>query len=445
MASRRIRIIALGLVVLFLTGTAAALAGGEGKDKLQTGEQVVLREDQVVAHDLYAFAGTVQVDGTVEGDLVVGAGMVTINGLVEGDLIAGTGQVFINGEVTGDVRAGTGTLVLAGTVGEDLMAGAGRIDVTESGTVGEDLFFAAGEVRVDGTVDGNVVGTASRYTRNGTVGGTEDVIIEPEPEPPVAPGFPRPDQLPTLIGDAVRQWVSVILLGGLGLLLAPRAVRASGSALRRRPLASAGLGIGVLVGSLIGVIAVLLLAILLAILLGSVTLDGLAGFTIWGGILSILVWTFVLILAMAYLVDAVVGVAIGQMVERGWSKSRWHELALLIGGSFLVVLVTNLPFIGPVAKLVVIVLGLGAMAVAIGEWWSRGHPPTPVAFPAAAPTWPVAQPATPPAETPPPAAAAPPAAPAPPATAPAQAPAAKPRATRTRKPKPPEPPAEPSS
>jgi cytoskeletal protein CcmA (bactofilin family) len=442
MPSRRIRIIALGLVALFLTGTAVALAGGEGKDKLQTGEQVVLREDQVVAHDLYAFAGTVQVDGTVEGDLVVGAGMVTINGLVEGDLIAGTGQVFINGEVTGDVRAGTGTLVLAGTVGEDLMAGAGRIDITASGTVGEDLFFAAGEVVVDGSVEGNVVGTASRYTRNGTVGGTEDVIIDPEPEPPVDPGFPPPGEIPTLIGDAIRQWVSVILLGGLGLLLAPSAVRASGSALRRRPLASAGLGIGVLVGSLIGVIAVLLLAILLAILLGSVTLDALAGFTIWGGILAILVWTFLLILAMAYLVDAVVGVAIGQMVERGWSKSRWHELALLIGGSFLVVLVTNLPFIGPIAKLVVIVLGLGAMAVAIGEWWSRGHPPTPVAFPAAAPTWPTA-PAPPAAPMPPVPTPAPSVVP---AAAPPAAPAAKPRTTRARKPKPPsEPPAEPSS
>jgi cytoskeletal protein CcmA (bactofilin family) len=442
MPSRRIRIIALGLVALFLAGTAVAVAGGEGKDKLQTGEQVVLREDQVVAHDLYAFAGTVQVDGTVEGDLVVGAGMVTINGLVEGDLIAGTGQVFINGEVTGDVRAGTGTMVLAGTVGEDLMAGAGRIDITASGTVGEDLFFAAGEVVVDGSVEGNVVGTASRYTRNGTVGGTEDVIIDPEPEPPVDPGFPPPGEIPTLIGDAIRQWVSVILLGGLGLLLAPSAVRASGSALRRRPLASAGLGIGVLVGSLIGVIAVLLLAILLAILLGSVTLDALAGFTIWGGILAILVWTFLLILAMAYLVDAVVGVAIGQMVERGWSKSRWHELALLIGGSFLVVLVTNLPFIGPIAKLVVIVLGLGAMAVAIGEWWSRGHPPTPVAFPAAAPTWPTAPAppaaAVPPAPTPAPSAV--------PAAAPATPPAPKPRTTRARKPKPPpEPPAEPSS
>jgi cytoskeletal protein CcmA (bactofilin family) len=376
------------------------------------------------------------VDGTVEGDLVVGAGMVTINGLIEGDLIAGSGQVFINGEVTGDVRAGTGTLVLAGTVGEDLMAGAGRIDITESGTVGEDLFFSAGEVLVDGNVDGNVVGTASRYTRNGTVGGTEDVIVDPEPEPG-EPGIPPPAEIPTLIGDAIRQWVSVILLGGLGLLLAPRAVRASGSALRRRPLASAGLGIGVLVGSLIGVIAVLLLAILLAILLGSVTLDGLAGVAVWGGILSILVWTFLLVVAMAYLVDAVVGVAIGQLVQRGWSKSRWHELALLIGGSFVVVLVTSLPFIGPVAKLVVIVLGLGAMAVVVGEWWTRGHPPTPVAFPAAA-TWPTA-PAAPAAPAPPPATSAPPVA------APAEPPAPKPRATRTRKPKPPEPPAEPSS
>jgi hypothetical protein len=462
MLSRRIRFAILGLVALVLLGTGVAVAGGEADPKLRTGERVVIGADEIVGHDLYAFAGTVVVEGIVEGDLVAGAGTVTVNGTVTGDLIAGAGQVFIGGVVEGDVRAGAGEVTVAGEIGEDLLVASGRILVTAGGTIGEDLIFSGGQVQIDGSVGDDIRGTAGEYSRSGSVGGTEDVIIEAGtgPDEPDEPSTPV-EEATAIAGDAIRQWVSVILLGSLALLLAPGALRASESALRRRPLAAAGMGIGVVVGYLIGFIALILLTILAAIALGSITLDGLAGVVLWGGILTLLVATFHFVVAAVFLVDAVVGLAIGQLAGRGWATSRWHELALLIVGSFFVVLVTNLPVIGPIAKLVVIVLGFGAMAVAVGEWWTRGHPPTPVAFPAATPAGPAA-PVVPPAAPSPPApaptaapATAPPAgAPPPPADAPVEPPApaeppsaasppAKPRATRARKPK--APPAEPPS
>jgi cytoskeletal protein CcmA (bactofilin family) len=436
MPSRRVRFSIIGMSVLMLLGAGAVLAGTVEHDKLRAGERVVISENEVLGHDLYAFAGTVVVDGTIEGDLVAGAGVVTVNGTVEGDLTVGAGQVFVLGEVHGDVHAGAGDVTVDGTIGEDLLVGSGRLHVRDGGTIGEDLLFAAGAVVLDGDVAGDIAGTAGEYVRNGSVGGTEDVVIDPGAEPPPDPGDPA--DLPRLVGDGVRQWVSVVILGALGLLLVPNALRTTEGALRRRPLASAGMGIGVIVGYLIGVIALLLLAILAAIALASVTLDGMAAIVVWGGILTLLVSTFLLIVATLYLVDVVVGLAVGQLAARGWATSRWHELALLAGGSFVVVLVMNLPVIGPIAKLVVIVLGLGAMAVVIGEWWSRGHPPTPVAFPTPAP---VAAP-PPPLAAPPAAPSAPPPPEPPPAESSPAAPATpKPRTARPRKPKapPPEP------
>jgi hypothetical protein len=436
MPSRRVRFAIAGLGALLVLGTGLALAGGGGNDKLQTGERVVIAEGSTLPHDLYAFAGTVVVDGEIQGDLVAGAGVVTVNGNVEGDVVVGAGQVFVLGQVNGDVRAGSGDITVGGDIGEDLLVGSGRLHVLAGGSIGEDLFFAAGAVIVDGDVEGDIVGTAGEYVRNGSVGGSEDVVIDPEAQPPF-PGFPAPpapDDVSTLVADAVRQWVSVVLLGALGLLLVPNALRTTEGALRRRPLASAGMGIGVLVGSLIGSIALVLLTILAAIALASITLDGMGAIVVWGGILTLLVSIFLLIVATLYLVDMVVGLAVGQLVARGWAVSRWHELALLAGGSFVVVLVTNLPGIGPIAKLVVIVLGLGAMAVAVGEWWTRRHPPAAVTFPAA----PVA-PASTPAAAPPPEAPSPPppeAVAEPPAEPQADPEPPQPRTTRSRKPPP---------
>ncbi|MGH2463800.1 MAG: hypothetical protein ACRDFZ_09350 [Candidatus Limnocylindria bacterium] len=400
-----LRIAFLTVLILILAGVGVALAGGEVTDKIRTGAFITVGADETVPHDLYVFAdvifmppdgwkGDVVIDGTVEGDLVAGAGRVTINGTVNGDLLAGAGQVEVNGEVTGDARVGAGEITVAGTIGEDLLVGAGMIDIVAGGEVGGDLIFGAGDVVVAGDVAGSIKGSASTYSRTGSVGGTEDVTLdtgggptepsEPSPEPPSEPV--------RIAGDALRQFLTVVLFGALGLWLIPQALRASESTLRRRPLASVGMGIGVLVGYIIQFIAVILLMILVAIAFGSITLDALAGIAIWTGILDLLVSTFALVIAASFLVDAVVGLALAQLVARGWARTRWQELALLIGGAAVVVVLTSLPGIGGIVKLGVIVLGLGAMAVAAAEAWQRRNPPAapPSGVPAPAPAEPPA-------------------------------------------------------
>lgn len=398
MRSRPLRLATVAVLALLAAGMGVVLAGGGVEDKLRTGDAVNVEAGEVVAHDLYLFGGDVVVDGTIEGDLVIGSGSIVINGRVAGDLLAGTGQLAINGEVGGDARIGAGRVSVGGTVGEDLLAGAGELDVLSDGSIGEDLIFGAGDVQVAGDVAGSILGSASTYSRTGTVGGTEDVTLDAGDEPAAARG-PT-----TVLGDALRQFLTVVLFGAIGLWLVPNALRASEGALRRRPLASIGLGIGTLVGFIIQIIAVILLMILLAIALGSITLDALAGFVIWAGIVDLMLSTLALVVAASFVVDAVVGLALGQLVARGWAQNRWQELALLVIGAAIVVALTSVPEIGGLVKLCVIVLGLGAMTVAASEAWQRRHPP-------AAPTW-TAQPPAPPGPATPPSAPAPPGPPA---------------------------------
>jgi len=377
MLPRTVRIAALGVLALILAGVGAVMAGGDVEDKLRTGEAVTVDAGEVVAHDLYVFGGDVIVDGTVEGDLVVAASSVTINGWVHGDLVAGTGELFVYGKVDGDVRVGAGRITVSGSVGEDLVAGAGEIDVVAGGFVGEDLIFGAGDVTMSGAVAGSVYGSATTYaSRNGSVVGSENVTLDSGFEPSEAT---RSEPV-RIAGDALRQLFTVVLFGAVGLWLIPGALRASESALRRRPLASVGMGIGILVGYIIQFIAVILLMILVGVALGSISLDGLAGIAIWAGIVDLMISTFALAVAASFVVDAVVGLALAQLVARGWAQSRWQELFLLVVGALIVVAVTSLPEIGGIVKLCVIVLGLGAMTVAAAEAWQRRHPP-------AAPSW----------------------------------------------------------
>jgi cytoskeletal protein CcmA (bactofilin family) len=439
MSSRRLWVLIAGLAFVLVLGVGVVAAGGGPNDKVLTGDRVTIEAGETVSHDLYVFGGNLIVDGTVEGDLVAGAGTVTINGSVDGDLVVGSGRVLLNGEVTGDVRAGAGEITVDGTVGEDLLAGTGVLRINAAGEVGEDLIFGAGQVVVDGTVDGNVLGHASAYTRTGTVGGTEDVTIETGGGEPGQPPEPEPSEPVRVVRDGLIHFVTVLLLGALALLLVPGAVRASEGALRRRPLASAGIGVGVIVGYLIQFIAVILLMILVAIAFSAAALDALSGIAVWLGIIDLLVSTFAFVVACAFIVDFVVGLALARLVTRDWAQNRWQELGLLAGGAFVVVLVTSLPEIGGIAKLVVIVLGLGAMGLAFAEWWQQRNPPVAPPFtPAAAGLAPA--PVTPAVTAPeapaPPAAQAPPepAAQAPEAPA---APAEKPKRTRRTTAKPP--------
>ena len=136
--------------------TGVAVAQGAVSDKLRTGNTVTVASGETVSNDLYAFAGTVRVDGTVDGDLVASGGLVDVTGTVTGDVLAAGGSVTISGTVGGDARIAGGTLSIGGSVKEDVLATGGQLTITSSGTVGEDLIAASGQLTIDGAVTGNV-------------------------------------------------------------------------------------------------------------------------------------------------------------------------------------------------------------------------------------------------------------------------------------------------
>jgi hypothetical protein len=347
-----------------LAATTSALGG-----KLRYGDSVVVPQSETVTSDLYAFAGTVTVDGTVHGDLVVAGGTLVVDGTVDGDVIATGGSINIGGTV-GAVRAAGGQVTVRGTVGHDVLAASGSFTLQAGGHVGGDLIFATGVASVDGSVAGSIEGNAGRYSRSGSVGGSEHVTVNqqaPTPSVELAPGGPA--------ADAVRQFVVVLLLAGLALWLLPASVGAAAETLRREPLLAFGGGLLGVLGFIVALLALLVGMIALAVIFGLLTLWALVGLDVLTWLLATGVLSLAFFISAAYLADGVVGLTLGRLAMGGRPIGRWAEFGLLAAGAAVVVLVTSLPVVGPWAKLLVILLGLGAILVA--GWRARRRPSAP--------------------------------------------------------------------
>lgn len=375
-ARRRATLAVVVTLVLAALGAATALAqedrlGG----KVQAGDTVTIAAGETFAGDLYAFAGTVVIDGTVEGDLVAAGGQVVVNGTIVGDLLAAGGTITVGGGIGGDARIAGGRLFVDGQVAEDVVAGGGEVSLGPNGLVGGDVLVSGGQVAIDGTVTGSVAGSAGTYRRTGTIGGTEDVTISP---PDSGPAAPTPANR---VIDAIRHYLIVLLTGAIGLAVAPRGMAAVERRLRKEPIGAFFWGILGIAAFVALLVVVTIVLILLAIAFGSLGFDSLVALDVFGGLIAIGAICVLFAFVAAYLVEAIVGLALGRLVANEEVEPRWRPYAVLAVGAGVVVLGSSLPVIGPWIKVLVVILGLGAL---LGELWARRRP-APVVAVAAAP------------------------------------------------------------
>jgi cytoskeletal protein CcmA (bactofilin family) len=352
-------------IALLALLTGVALAQGAIGEKVRSGDTVTIAAGETVSNDLYAFGGTVRIDGTVDGDLIASGGLVDVTGTVTGDVLAAGGNVNISGTVDGDTRIAGGTMTVGGAIAEDLLATGGQLTVTSSGTVGGDLIAGTGQLTIDGAVTDNVLAQTGTYSKAGTIGGTEDVtIVSRDSEPGRLGAAPTPTQQ---VIDAVRHFLVVVLVGALLIWFAPRAYASMKAALLERPLPSAGWGIVAFCGFVVLLIVVLIVMILFAIVFGLLGFGDLVGLDILSGVIAMLSATLAFAVVAGYVADALVGATLASLVVRGEPQTRWRELGVLAGGAAVVVIASSLPIVGPWVKLVVVLLGLGAVLMA----WRR--------------------------------------------------------------------------
>ena len=162
----------LAILVLTFIRPASAFDG-------RSGENIVIKSDEVIDDDLYVTAGTFVLDGTVNGDLIAMAQMITINGTVDGDLMAAGQTILINGSVTGAIRM-AGSILLVGeqaSIGGDIIAAGYSLETREGSAIGQDLVFAGGQILLAGDVARNVQAATGAFELRSAVGGNVNAEV----------------------------------------------------------------------------------------------------------------------------------------------------------------------------------------------------------------------------------------------------------------------------
>lgn len=141
-------------------------------------EFVIIREDDVVADDLYAGAIRVVVEGRIDGDLIAfAAEEVVINGSVGGSVVAVTPRVVVTGSVNGSLRTVASSVSVDGRVEGDLVAVGLDIELGPDSAVEGEVLAWAWSLRSLGEV-GELSGTQQTLELGGTVRSDVDVSVE---------------------------------------------------------------------------------------------------------------------------------------------------------------------------------------------------------------------------------------------------------------------------
>lgn len=167
-------------VFAMLTLLAMAIVTPALAFESREGQNIVIEKDEVVEDDLYVFAETVTVNGTIKGDLIAFGTLITVNGTVEGDVMAAGQAVVINGNVKDDARiAGAGLQVGSDAViGDDLIAAGASLETREGSQVGGDLVVGSAQFLLAGDVTGDVIAGSAGVELRGAVGGDVKAYVD---------------------------------------------------------------------------------------------------------------------------------------------------------------------------------------------------------------------------------------------------------------------------
>jgi cytoskeletal protein CcmA (bactofilin family) len=380
---RLIVVVVCGSVLL--ASAAPALAAD-----VQQGDTVVIRPDQVVNDDLYAFGSNVQILGTVNGDVFAAGNSVTVAGTVAGGVFAAGNTIAITGDVRNGVHAAGNTVAISGPVAEDATLASGNFTVAPGARIGRDLLIATGTANLGAPIGRNVQAAAGDLNLSAPVGGNVQaqvttlrlsegarvdgsLIYTSDRDATIAPGasvgmgvqhlLPQAQSQPTppvaSFASAVLDWVKGLVgLGVIGLLftlLLPRFSTGTLEVARTAFWSSLGVGFALFVA--VPIIAVLAFSV--GIIIG--------GWMLGFALLAI----YAMACAVGYTFAAIFT---GKMVVQALRQPPQHLAWNLVEGLALLGLIGLVPIAGGVVLFLACVFGLGALGMSIVSTYRRGQP-----------------------------------------------------------------------
>ena len=371
---RRLGLALLIAFIVALIGAPAAFAAD-----FRTDTSISIGEDEVINDDLYLFGTTITVNGIVNGDVFAAGNSLTVNGTVNGNVFLVGQEVTVNGAVSRGARITANNATIAGSIGEDLLLFGNSTGIHGGATIGRDLIATVASLTLDGMVQRRLAGNAQTVTLNGSVGsnvdvGVDDLTIsqdasiggdltyrsdkmaeiaggaeiggdvnhEMAAEAEIETGFSIGSFVPSIIG-----LIMTAVYGTALLLIFPRLTVTASNQLRQNPIMSIGMGIVFLI--VVPIVSVLVMITVIGIPLG---------------LIALLLYGIALFSAQVF-----VGMTLGRLILSFFSDGnrRMIQFLGLLLGLLILFGVSFIPYFGPWAPLVVIILGLGGLMLAIGR------------------------------------------------------------------------------
>jgi cytoskeletal protein CcmA (bactofilin family) len=332
-----------------------------------------LPSGEVARTDLFVAADRTQINGEVDGDLVVFSHSVTVTGHVKGDILCFAQELNVSGPVDGNVRAFAQTITLNGDVGKNVMIWGEEVHLRETANIGGSLTIGTGDLELNGHVAGDLLAFGGDFEINGVLG--KDAVLnaktlsigssgeikghtnfEGDREADVSPtaklgspvkftlkkhGHERNYSSARFYWHQTLLWGASFVFGLVVLLLAPGFFFDAERACKK-------------VGQSIGLGLLFLFVTPIAAIIICVTIVGLGV-----GISTIFLWLIAIYSAQVY-----VGSWLGERIL-GEGVGVGAALGRLAVGLLILRALHMLPYIGGWIAFIVVVWGMGAIALAL--------------------------------------------------------------------------------
>jgi hypothetical protein len=291
---------------------------------------------------------------------IIGAGyQMVIAGRVRDEIDFWGSALKIDGNVGGAVTATVGSIDSQGGWLLDTLLRISDVDIVNPG------LRVAESARLDGLLT---------YTSPsmGEIDGAlaEDPLFIPAARPNLAQIELMQDEAPVQVlnlyfSQVVREFISLALVGMIGLFFIPRPLQAPLSQLNSRPLTSLGIGMLSFILWLVIVVVLIILSVIILVLLWLLRLnDMLLGVGVILGLIDL--GSASLFIMTAFVARVVVCLALGRMIVRlllgDDGSQRILYLSLFVGVALLS-LTASLPIIGWIFNGVSLFVGFGAILI----------------------------------------------------------------------------------
>ena len=382
--------------------------------------------DGTVKGDLFVAGGTIEINGTVEGDLVAAGQSVVIDGAVGddariagyalgvgggvvddlisagfsleskpesdvgGDLLAVGYQALLAGDVAGDAEIAGGAVRFVGAIGGDTKVDVGGAAPGQGMPSGFPFYFGPDvppmpSVPMGLSIDGGAsIGGDLDYTANseiaipaGVVAGATD-FTRYVSDVEYRPGVRRPSPAALVGRWFVRQLrclITLLLAGATMMWLVPGWTRKMAGIVQAKPLPSLGWGVVAIAAFAMAILVLIIGTALLALIFGVLTLGELVGRFIALGGIAVSSVGFGFSVTWSYVTKIIISLLLGQLVFRLFkSDAEGHRWWPMLLGVLIFVAIAAVPVLGWLARLVTVLLGMGAIWLWASGWLAARRP-----------------------------------------------------------------------